>query len=68
MFFNSTQSGNVAQLVKPIGGFADDYAFLIRGLLDLYEAGFEAKWIEWALDLQEQQVTMLYTLSMLETL
>ena len=24
---------------SPVGGFADDYAAMIRGLLDLYEAG-----------------------------
>jgi uncharacterized protein YyaL (SSP411 family) len=33
-------------------GFAEDYAFLIQGLLDLYEAGFEIRWLEWALELQ----------------
>ena len=38
-----------------IPGFAEDYAFLIQGLLDLYEAGWEANWLEWALELQERQ-------------
>jgi uncharacterized protein YyaL (SSP411 family) len=33
-------------------GFADDYAFLIEGLIDLYEATFEEKWLHWADDLQ----------------
>jgi len=28
---------------------------LIRGLIDLYEAGFDAQWLEWALELQEVQ-------------
>ena len=38
-----------------IPGFAEDYAFLIQGLLDLYEAVWEARWLEWALELQERQ-------------
>jgi uncharacterized protein YyaL (SSP411 family) len=33
-------------------GFAEDYAFLIQGLLDLYEASFEARWLRWAERLQ----------------
>ena len=41
--------------VAAIAGFADDYAFLIQGLLDLYEAGFDLHWLDWALALQEQQ-------------
>ena len=32
--------------------FAEDYAFLIQGLLDLYEAAFEIRWIQWATELQ----------------
>ena len=38
-----------------IPGFAEDYAFLIRGLLDLYEASWDADWLSWALELQERQ-------------
>jgi uncharacterized protein YyaL (SSP411 family) len=38
-----------------IGGFAEDYAFFIQGLLDLYEAGFGLRWIELAADLQKRQ-------------
>lgn len=33
----------------------DDYAFLIRGLLDLYESSLDADWLQWAETLQEQQ-------------
>jgi uncharacterized protein YyaL (SSP411 family) len=33
-------------------GFAEDYAFLIQALLDLYEASFEIRWLQWAEQLQ----------------
>ncbi|MSU64689.1 MAG: thioredoxin domain-containing protein [Opitutus sp.] len=33
-------------------GFAEDYAFLIQGLIDLYEASFELRWLQWAVRLQ----------------
>ncbi len=36
-------------------GQLEDYAFLIQGLLDLYEASFEIKWLQLALNLQEKQ-------------
>ena len=35
--------------------FAADYAFLIQGLIDLYETTFEVRWLEWAVALQEKQ-------------
>ena len=38
-----------------IDGFVDDYAFLIQGLIDLYEASFKVKWLTWAIALQKQQ-------------
>lgn len=34
--------------------FAPDYATLIQGLLDLYEAGFDVRWLRWAVDLQKE--------------
>ncbi len=38
-----------------IPGFASDYAFLVQGLLDLYEATGAIRWLQWAVELQETQ-------------
>jgi uncharacterized protein YyaL (SSP411 family) len=38
-----------------VEGFADDYAFLIQGLLDLYEASFDVSWLKFAIELQATQ-------------
>jgi uncharacterized protein YyaL (SSP411 family) len=35
-----------------IAAFADDYAALIGGLLELYRADFDVQWLQWALELQ----------------
>ena len=34
-----------------IPGFLDDYAFLIQGLLDLYETSLKDEWLLWAIEL-----------------
>ena len=36
-----------------INGFASDYAFLISGLIDLYQADFDIEWLRWARKLQD---------------
>lgn len=38
-----------------VPGFAEDYAFLVQGLLDLFEADFQPTWLGWALELQAAQ-------------
>jgi uncharacterized protein len=38
-----------------IEGFADDYAMVIQGLLDLYAASFDVEWLKLASDLQATQ-------------
>jgi len=37
-----------------IDGYAEDYAYLAWGLLELFEATGESSWLEWARDLQAQ--------------
>jgi uncharacterized protein YyaL (SSP411 family) len=38
-----------------VEGFADDYAFVIQGLLDLYEVSFDVEWLKFAVELQKIQ-------------
>ncbi|CAI6001275.1 unnamed protein product [Closterium sp. NIES-64] len=38
-----------------VWGFADDYAFLVASLLDLFEASGDSDWLAWAMELQETQ-------------
>ena len=33
----------------------DDYAYLIQGLIDLYESDFDEQWLSWANELQKKQ-------------
>ncbi|KAI1259575.1 spermatogenesis-associated protein [Xylariaceae sp. FL1019] len=41
-------------------GFAEDYAYLIEGLLELYEATADDSWLEWADELQKTQISLFY--------
>ncbi|KAF1844515.1 uncharacterized protein K460DRAFT_365473 [Cucurbitaria berberidis CBS 394.84] len=41
-------------------GFADDYAYLISGLIDLYEATFNDTYLQWADDLQQSQLHLFW--------
>ncbi len=45
---------------RKIPGIADDYAFLVQGLLDLYEASLRVEWLEWAVKLTEAQNELFY--------
>lgn len=44
----------------PVPGFADDYAHLIAGLIDLYEVTFDDSCLSWAVDLQNKQTQDFY--------
>ncbi len=46
---------NYRESRSDIEGFADDYASVIQGALDLYEASFEVEWLKFAIELQETQ-------------
>jgi uncharacterized protein YyaL (SSP411 family) len=41
-------------------GVASDYAFLIQGLIDLYESDFDLKWLDWAMELADVQLDRFY--------
>uniref|UniRef100_A0A3Q3W3A1 Spermatogenesis-associated protein 20-like TRX domain-containing protein n=1 Tax=Mola mola TaxID=94237 RepID=A0A3Q3W3A1_MOLML len=51
---------DVEQISPPIPGFLDDYAFIICGLLDLYEATLQMEWLKWAEELQLRQDNMFW--------
>ena len=38
-----------------IEGYAEDYAYLIFGLLELFQADGDPAWVEWAIELQRRQ-------------
>ena len=38
-----------------VEGYAEDYAYLIYGLLELFQADGDPQWLEWALALQRRQ-------------
>ncbi|KAL2140318.1 hypothetical protein VTI28DRAFT_3962 [Corynascus sepedonium] len=43
-----------------VRAFADDYAFLIDGLLDLYTTTLDRQWLDWARQLQDTQTKLFY--------
>jgi uncharacterized protein YyaL (SSP411 family) len=49
------RDGNAA-----IAGKAEDYAFFVQALIDLYEASFETNYLQTALELAELQNTLFY--------
>ncbi|XP_024891071.1 spermatogenesis-associated protein 20 [Temnothorax curvispinosus] len=53
--YRSRTDDKIIQRSAPIPGFHEDYAFLVKGLLDLYEATFDPHWIEFAEELQDTQ-------------
>ncbi len=60
---NTLQEGNRLMRFFRAGrvidkGFLDDYAFLILGLIDLYEASFDVGWLREARALAEQMISL----------
>ena len=48
------------QSESKVPGMASDYAFLIQGLIDLYEADFNPAWLDWAMELADEQIRLFY--------
>ena len=40
-----------------IDGFAEDYAYLVLGVLELFQASGEPRWLQWARELQAGRTT-----------
>ena len=43
-----------------IDGYAEDYAYLIFGLLELFQADGDPAWLEWAVTLQQRQDSLFW--------
>jgi uncharacterized protein YyaL (SSP411 family) len=43
---------------RKIPGLASDYSFLTQGLIDLYEADFSPRWLDWAITLCKEQIRL----------
>src|SRR5690606_34543743 len=43
-----------------VDGFADDYCFLIHGLIELYQATFDPQYLQWAEALQQRQIDLFH--------
>ncbi|CAL4110138.1 unnamed protein product, partial [Meganyctiphanes norvegica] len=46
---------NTISLGGKISGFTDDYAWVVRGLIHLYEATLDCDWLIWAEKIQDKQ-------------
>jgi uncharacterized protein YyaL (SSP411 family) len=51
----NTLSRSYRQGTSDVNGFASDYAFLVQGLLDLYEVSFDVGRLELAMNLQRRE-------------
>jgi hypothetical protein len=45
---------------RKIPGLASDYSFLTQGLIDLYEADSNPRWLDWAITLGEEQIRLFF--------
>ena len=45
---------------RKVTATASDYAFLVRGFIDLYEASFDVEWLDWAVELTEENKKMFF--------
>ena len=46
------------QVAREVDGIFDDYAYLIQGLIDLYQADFNPKWLKISVDLAGQMIEL----------
>ncbi len=57
---NGTLKRHFREGATDVPAFAEDYALLVRGLLDLYEASFETRHVQWAETLNDTLIREFY--------
>lgn len=45
---------------RKVTGMSGDYALLVQGLIDLYESDFNPSWLDWAVELTDEQIRLFY--------
>lgn len=57
-YYNETTG--ILQRIDGIEGMSEDYAYLISGLIDLYESTFDYSYLEWAQKLQQSHISLFW--------
>jgi len=60
LYKNGKLIRNFRENPSNISAFADDYAFMITALIDLYECFGDVQWLKWAIQLQETMDNLFY--------
>lgn len=54
------ETTGILRRINGIDGMSEDYAYLVSGLINLYESTFDYSYLEWAQKLQETQISLFW--------